>query len=119
MRALATGAWVVTGAASGFGREFAVRLARKGAALALFDRDADGIIDQRDLKVVAKLTTGETPPDDALQAYIRRGDLDGDLALNETEYLLLLAAERASGKGFLEWPSQPQGEDKELNKEGK
>ena len=43
MRALATGAWVVTGAASGFGREFAVRLARKGAALALFDRDADGL----------------------------------------------------------------------------
>ena len=85
----------------------------------LFDRNADGIIDQRDLKVVAKLTTGETPPDDALQAYIRRGDLDGDLALNETEYLLLLAAERASGKGFLEWQSQPQGEDKEVNKEGK
>ncbi len=65
----------------------------------LFDRNADGIIDQRDLRVVAKLTTGETPPDDALQAYIRRGDMDGDLALNETEYLLMLAAERASGKG--------------------
>ena len=43
MRALATGAWVVTGAASGFGREFAVRLARRGASLALFDRDADGL----------------------------------------------------------------------------
>ena len=66
----------------------------------LFDRDADGIIDQRDLKVVAKLTTGETPPDDALQAYIRRGDLDGDLALNETEYLLLLAAKGEESKDF-------------------
>ena len=31
----------------------------------------------------------------------------------------MLAAERASGKGFLEWPSQPLGEDKEFNKEGK
>lgn len=40
---LAGGAWIITGAASGFGREFAVRLARKGAPLALFDRDADGL----------------------------------------------------------------------------
>ncbi len=39
----AKGAWVITGAASGFGREFAVRLARRGASLALFDRDADGL----------------------------------------------------------------------------
>ena len=41
-RALAGGTWVITGAASGFGREFARRLAARGAALALWDRDGDG-----------------------------------------------------------------------------
>ena len=34
---------VVTGAASGIGAELAVRLAEKGAALALVDRDAAGL----------------------------------------------------------------------------
>lgn len=34
---------VVTGAASGIGRAVALRLARSGAALALFDRDAEGL----------------------------------------------------------------------------
>lgn len=40
---LGEGAWVVTGAASGFGREFARRIAGRGASLVLFDRDADGL----------------------------------------------------------------------------
>lgn len=40
---LATGAWVVTGAASGFGREFARRIVGRGAPVALFDRDAAGL----------------------------------------------------------------------------
>lgn len=65
----------------------------------LFDRNADGIIDTGDLAVVAQLTTGEVPTDDAIKNYIRRGDLDGDLALNETEYLMMLAQERLNGKG--------------------
>ena len=41
-RALAKGTWVVTGAASGFGREFAERLAARGEPLALWDRDVEG-----------------------------------------------------------------------------
>ncbi len=46
---LAPGAWIITGAASGFGREFAVRLTRRGHAVALFDRDADGLDATRSL----------------------------------------------------------------------
>ncbi len=41
-RALAKGTWVITGAASGFGREFAQRLADRGEPLALWDRDVAG-----------------------------------------------------------------------------
>lgn len=41
-RALAKGTWVITGAASGFGREFAERLADRGEPIALWDRDVDG-----------------------------------------------------------------------------
>ncbi len=51
------GAWIVTGAASGFGREFAVRLARRGEALCLFDRDADGLETTRSLLPGAKVRT--------------------------------------------------------------
>lgn len=42
-RALAQGPWVITGAASGFGREFAQRLGARGAPLALWDRDETGL----------------------------------------------------------------------------
>ncbi|MAQ13201.1 MAG: hypothetical protein CMN30_00175 [Sandaracinus sp.] len=41
-RALAKGTWVITGAASGFGREFARRLAERGEPLALWDREVEG-----------------------------------------------------------------------------
>ncbi len=41
-RALAKGTWVITGAASGFGREFAERLADRGEPIALWDRDVEG-----------------------------------------------------------------------------
>ena len=40
---LAAGVAVVTGAASGIGRATALALARRGCALALVDRDADGL----------------------------------------------------------------------------
>lgn len=39
----AAGAWVITGAASGFGRTFAERLARRGERVALWDRDTAGL----------------------------------------------------------------------------
>ncbi len=39
----ARGAWLVTGAASGFGREFAQRLAARGERLWLWDRDEAGL----------------------------------------------------------------------------
>jgi short-subunit dehydrogenase len=42
-RERASGTWVVTGAASGFGREFARRLAARGQSLSLWDRDAEGL----------------------------------------------------------------------------
>lgn len=35
--------WVITGAASGFGREFALRVARRGEPVALWDRDREGL----------------------------------------------------------------------------
>lgn len=41
------GAWLVTGAASGFGRAFACRIAARGAALTLWDRDAEGLAETR------------------------------------------------------------------------
>ena len=67
----------------------------------LFDRNADGVIDTADLAIVAKMTTGEHPTEEQLRGYIRRGDTDGDGALNETEYLEMLHREREvkAGKG--------------------
>jgi hypothetical protein len=64
----------------------------------LFDRNADGLIGVDDMAVVAKITTGEDPPHEQLVAYIARGDLDGDGALNEEEYMQMLFRERAMGK---------------------
>ena len=61
----------------------------------LFDRNADGLIDAADMRIVAKLTTGEHPTEEQLRAYIAKGDANGDGALDELEYLGLLAAERA------------------------
>ncbi len=42
-RERAAGAWVVTGAASGFGREFARRLVERGDEVVLWDRDETGL----------------------------------------------------------------------------
>ena len=76
----------------------------------LFDRNADGLIGIDDLKQVAKLTTGETVPVSDLQAYIARGDLDGDGFLDEDEYQQMLQAERAAkGKGGGSSPPSPGG----------
>jgi hypothetical protein len=65
----------------------------------LFDRNADGVIDVHDIARVAKITTGENPPHEELQAYIARGDLNGDGVLDEAEYTAQLHKERAEGKG--------------------
>lgn len=43
MRGRAKGTWVITGAASGFGREFARQLAEGGDPIALWDRDDAGL----------------------------------------------------------------------------
>lgn len=73
MKPLAPGAWIVTGAASGFGREFAVRLARRGVALALFDRDVDGLEATRSLLPGAKVHTAavDLSNDDAIFGAVR------------------------------------------------
>lgn len=42
-KARAHGTWVVTGAASGFGRVFARKLAARGERVALWDRDPEGL----------------------------------------------------------------------------
>lgn len=42
-KARARGTWVITGAASGFGRVFAQKLSARGEKVALWDRDADGL----------------------------------------------------------------------------
>jgi NAD(P)-dependent dehydrogenase (short-subunit alcohol dehydrogenase family) len=47
MRKSADGAWLVTGAASGFGRTFAQKIAARGAAVALWDRDRAGLEETR------------------------------------------------------------------------
>src|SRR5690606_14881908 len=39
----AAGAWLITGAASGFGRTFARKIAARGAPVALWDRDLAGL----------------------------------------------------------------------------
>lgn len=43
----AAGGWLITGAASGFGRELARQLDRRGEALALLDRNAEGLEETR------------------------------------------------------------------------
>ncbi len=73
MKPLKPGAWIVTGAASGFGREFAVRLARRGAALALFDRDGDGLEAARSMLPGAKVHAAAVDlcDDDAIFGAVR------------------------------------------------
>ena len=60
----------------------------------LFDRNADGKISVNDMAVVARITTGENPTHEDLVKYIAKGDLDGDGALDESEYIQLVHRER-------------------------
>lgn len=53
----ATGVTVITGAASGFGREFARRLAARGATLALWDVDKAGLAETKSLLTGARSQT--------------------------------------------------------------
>src|SRR5688500_13296677 len=46
-RKKADGAWLVTGAASGFGRALATKLAARGEKLVLWDRNAAGVEETR------------------------------------------------------------------------
>lgn len=46
-RKRARGAWVITGAGSGFGRELAILLASRGHSLSLWDRDRSGLEETR------------------------------------------------------------------------
>lgn len=48
-RERAKGAWVITGAGSGFGREMARQLAQRGESLSLWDRDREGLESTREL----------------------------------------------------------------------
>ena len=64
-RTLAKGTWVITGAASGFGREFARRLAQRGEPLALWDRDREGLEATRAMIPEARSATYEVDIGDA------------------------------------------------------
>lgn len=78
----ADGAWVVTGAASGFGRALAKKLADRGEPLALWDRNAAGLEETR------AMIRGEahvealdvTDPDAVRRAADRSRDAVGPLA---------------------------------------
>lgn len=53
MSARAQGAWVITGGASGFGREFARRLVERGETVALWDQSAEALSSARTALAVA------------------------------------------------------------------
>jgi len=72
-RKSAKGAWVVTGAGSGFGREIARQLASRGHALSLWDRDAEGLAETRELLRGARahLATVDVKDLEAVRATVR------------------------------------------------
>lgn len=51
----ARGAWLVTGAASGFGRSFARKIASRGADVVLWDRDLAGLEQTREMLGAARV----------------------------------------------------------------
>ena len=73
-RKSARGAWVVTGAGSGFGRELASLLASRGHSLSLWDRDGAGLEETRSrAKGAAKihLATVDVTDAEAVRAAVR------------------------------------------------
>ncbi|HEY8429323.1 MAG TPA: SDR family NAD(P)-dependent oxidoreductase [Sandaracinaceae bacterium] len=80
---LARGAWVITGAASGFGRAVARRLDERGEALVLLDRDARGLEETRAMlrgDRVALETADVTDPEAVGAALERAASALGPIA---------------------------------------
>lgn len=81
MKPLAKGAWVVTGAASGFGRELARQLSERGESLALWDRDAAGLEETRALvKRAETFIVDVTDPTSVHDAAMKSREALGPLA---------------------------------------
>lgn len=82
MKTKAEGAWLVTGAASGFGRTFARTIAAHGASVALWDRDAGGLEEtRRSIGAGAHVEVVDvTDPDAVREAMERSAAALGSLA---------------------------------------
>jgi NAD(P)-dependent dehydrogenase (short-subunit alcohol dehydrogenase family) len=79
----ARGAWVITGAASGFGRALARRLDERGEALALFERNASGLHETRAMLRGDRVhleTVDVTDPDAVVVALDRTAAALGTIA---------------------------------------
>lgn len=77
----AKGAWVVTGGASGFGREFARRLVERGETVALWGTDAEALADaQRTLSAAHTEVADVRDPVALVRAAARTRDAVGPIA---------------------------------------
>lgn len=82
-RRRAKGAWLVTGAASGFGREVARQLDRRGEAVALLDRNAEGLEATREMLSGGRVhleTVDVTDPEATRAAVARSAEALGPIA---------------------------------------
>jgi calmodulin len=59
-------------------------------AFKIFDKDGNGLISARELKhVMANL--GESLSEDEVEAMIKEADIDGDGAINYTEFFVMVS----------------------------
>lgn len=70
----------MTGAASGFGREFAVRLARRGASVVLWDMNAKGLEDTQRLALGAATDVVDVSDQAAVERAAERARARGPIA---------------------------------------
>ncbi|EOD17947.1 hypothetical protein EMIHUDRAFT_195927 [Emiliania huxleyi CCMP1516] len=80
-------------------REWPTKL-RVEAGFRQYDRDKDGVFGPADVAEIALTLKGERPTPRQAAAWVARGDLDGDGALNFTEFWSMTRKERAAkGEG--------------------
>ena len=99
----AEGAWLVTGAGRGFGRAIARKIAARGAAVALWDRDRAGLEETRamlDADRVHVETVDVTEPIAVRDAMVRSASALGSIAhvFNSAGVLAVGPARRAGGR---------------------